>query len=198
MGILYRIRTSLTGFVGGPGVATMYSLTQPGAVSSYHTFWAAVATIMPSAVKINIEPGGDIIEETDGALSGSWVGAATTEVVGGDSGRYAGGTGALVGWRTASVLGKHRVQGRTFIVPVLGVAFDNDGTLGSGQIGVLQAAANALIQTEGGNLVIWHRPRKARAAVGALPAVTAAAGGHAVVTSARIPDRAAILRSRRD
>src|SRR5674476_946106 len=121
------------------------------------------------------------------------VGPATR--TGGDN--YAAPVGMCVDWNTGVVMDLHRLRGRTFVVPCSGAQFDVDGSPLSTAVSGLQSAGDALIAADG-NLMVWHRPRAAKAADGSRPAVTARAGGYANVTTAHVPDKAVVLRSRRD
>ena len=152
----------------------------------------------PPDVTVAIEPQGDIIEDTTGVLTGSWVGLQTADMIGGNLGAYAAPVGAVVTWVTGTILDGHRVKGRSFLVPLGGAAFDDTGSLESGTLASIRNAGTTLIAAEAGNFVVWHRPRAAAAATPTRPAVTARAGGHAVVTACIVPDKACVLRSRRD
>jgi len=176
----------------------MYGLTFGSMLTNIHTFWDAVKNTMPSNVRINVQGFGDIINDATGAITAAWTDSPPGEVVAGTTGAYSAPSGAIVRWTTGSVVDGHKVVGRTFIVPLAGNAYQEDGTLASGIITVIQNAASALVASEGANLQIWSRPRLARAATAKLPALSARAGSAHQVTGVAVPDRAAVLRSRRD
>lgn len=198
MTTLLRQRTILSGFQGGPGVATMYFLDVATAIESVSRFWSSLTAILPNTVHITPERTGDTIEDTTGALTGSWIGGVVTASAGQNPGAYSAPSGAVVDWRTATVLDGKRLRGRTFVVPLAAGAYQDDGTLGAGAIGTIQAAATQFIVEQSNSAVVWHRPYKGRAAVGTLPARPAHLGGHGLITASRVPDLAAVLRSRRD
>lgn len=193
-----RIRSVFTGFPGGPGVATMYSVNTATLAASVRAFWQAIAGALPGDVHIQVEGFGDLLEDTTGALTGAWS-TATPAIVNGTSGApYMAPAGAVINWVSATILDGRRVRGRTFVVPIAGEAEQVDGSLSAGVLGTLSGAASGLVIAEAGGFCIWHRPRAAKPADGSRPAVTARAGGHALVTSHSVPDLVAVLRSRRD
>ena len=85
---LYRIRTAFTGFVGAPGVSTMYSLNPPTDLADLQALWTGLKGGMPTDVTISVLPSGDIIEDTTGALTGQWAGLQKADLHGGVSGGY--------------------------------------------------------------------------------------------------------------
>lgn len=176
----------------------MYFLDVSTAVESVSKFWQSIAPMLPPSVHITPERVGDTIEDTTGALTGSWVGGVVTASVGGAGGAYSAPTGAVVTWLTTTVLDGKRVRGRTFVVPLAGVDYEADGTLAVGTLSGLQAPAAQLILEQSASFVIWHRPFKGRAATATRPARPAHLGGHGLVTASRVPDLAAVLRSRRN
>lgn len=195
---LLRQRTILSGFQGGPGVATMYFLDVATAIESVSRFWGALSAVLPNTVHITPERSGDTIEDTTGALTGSWLGGVVSAATGQNPGAYSAPSGAVVDWRSGTVLDGKRVRGRTFIVPLAAGGYQDDGTLSPGTIGTIQAAATQFIVEQSNSFVVWHRPYKGRAALGTRPARPAHLGGHALVTASSVPDKAAVLRSRRD
>ncbi len=198
MTTIARIRTVLTGFPGGPGVATMYSINTATFPASLRAFWVACANAMAQGVQIQVEGSGDLIEDTTGVITGAWSGATPAVVGSPSAGAYSAPSGAVVDWLSPTILDGRRVRGRTFIVPLTNAAYQSDGSLAAGTVTGLKDAGDALVIAEAGGFCVWHRPRKARAANGTIPAVTARAGGHALVTTCRVPDLSAVLRSRRD
>ena len=176
----------------------MYTLNPPTDLVDLHAFWSTVKSLFPLPVKMNIEPTGDIIESTTGVITGTWVGLQTAQMSGEADGKYSAPSGAVVTWVTGTVLDGRKVRGRTFLVPILSTNFDTGGSLEAATIAQIGSAASGLVTAEAGNFVIWHRPRAAAAAINGRPAVTARAGGHALVTGVKVPDLAVVLRSRRD
>ena len=59
MTTLYRLRSIMTGFPGGPGVATMYFLDANTAAASVSAFWNNLMNVIPADVSITPEAFGD-------------------------------------------------------------------------------------------------------------------------------------------
>jgi hypothetical protein len=183
---LYRVRTLLTGFPGGPGVATMYFLDVATAVESVDAFWSAVHDKMPDDVTSHVENAGDIIEDTTGELTGAWSADAVGTHTGTGSGSYSAPSGVCVTWLTDTILDSRRLRGRTFIVPLSGDLYQDDGSIANDTVAGLQGNAEGLIAAQSTSFVIYHRKTGSHA------------GGNGLVTASIIHDKAAILRSRRD
>lgn len=185
--VLERIRVTWSGAgVVGPGLTTFY-WTQPNSSTpaGIRTFFSSLAALFPPSVTINVPNSGDLIDDSTGALTGSWVvGTTPAPVVGSSAGAYSAGVGAQVRWRTGGIVGGRRSVGSTFLVPCTGGAFDTDGTLQPSTVTLIQNAANALLAAQP-NLAVWSRPTSTRS------------GSSHVITSAVVPDRPSWLRSRR-
>jgi hypothetical protein len=104
--------------------------------------------------------------------------------------RWAGGTGACITWKTGNIFNGHRVQGRTFLVPLVD-CYGNDGTLDPAAITAITNAGNALIAAPGAELSIWSKQFNK-----AVPPVQIA-GDNSPVSSCSVKDMASQLRSRR-
>lgn len=193
-----RMRIGLTGFSGAPGVMTFYCLNPGTSLSVLVAFANDIKAEMPPTVTLSVEGHGDVINDTDGVLTGSWTASEPDSVVGIATGVYAAPAGASIAWLTETILDGRRIKGRTYVVPMATGQYQSDGSLDSTQLGNLRTQAAALVTDGAGDFVVWHRPRAARAAVGSRPAVTARAGGHAVITGSSVADKVAVLRSRRD
>lgn len=184
---MQRVRVHWTGFTGGPGVNTLFYNDAPAdPAPDLFTFFNAIKGLLPTSVSITIDNVGDLIDESTGALVGTWSGTSALTVTGTLSSLYAGASGAVVDLRTSTVVGRRRLQGRMFLVPLTTDCYQSDGTLASSQLGTLRTAASAWQgSTSGADLVVWHRPTPGHA------------GSKATVTSVFVPDLAAVLRSRR-
>lgn len=186
MASLQRIRCELTGTTALPGVATFYSeVAVPSAVADVAAFWDDVKALLPTGLTVTIPGSGDVIDDTDGALVGTWSEGSDTQVVGTTNSPYAAGVGARVIWRTNGVRNRRRVRGSTFLCPLVVGCYDSQGTLDASQLTTISTAAGVL--ASGGQLRIWSRPTTP----------TAADGTSNLVLSAQVPDRVTALRSRR-
>lgn len=185
---MYRIQAGWQNWPGAPGVSTFFqdpAVGQPNP-EAIRVFFDALKGYLPTGLQIQVQGSGDMIEESSGAIAGSWDVATTpSAVVGTATGPYAGNAGAVVHWLTNTVAGGRRVRGRTFLVPLVpAVAFDSSGSLATALQGALRVAAEAMRTTTPGHFVVWHRP-----GVGA--------GSKAAIIDTRIPDLSVSLRSRR-
>lgn len=180
-----RLRSVWTGFPGGPGVTTMFFLDTATAVESVHTLWTDLASRFPIDVHIQVENSGDIIEDTTGDLTGSWSADAVAVVNGSSSDSYAAPAGGVIDWITETIANHRRLRGRTFLVPLSSVEYENDGSLENAARTSMQAAADAFVASQSASFVIWHRG-------------TGSDGSNGLVTTAFVPDMIAVLRSRRD
>lgn len=189
-----RVTAVWTGFTGAPGY-TNFFFDAFGAgdevnaeVNRVFTFFNGIISLLPEDVTIQVQPEAAILDEASGALI-SYANADTTPTAnnGIASGSYSAPSGALVSWQTDAVARGRRLRGRTFLVPLANSAYEDDGTLASGTVNTINnAAGNLMGDGTGPALVIWSRPRDG------------AGGSIGTVTDHRVPDMAAVLRSRRD
>lgn len=198
-----RVRVSWTGFPGAPGVSTFYFTAAPPHLTALQNVYGNCANLFPADVTIRVEGSGDTIDPLTGLIVGQWTGTAPAVVTGTYTGGYSAASGGLIRWNTGTVLSGRRLRGRTFLVPLAGIAYQNDGTISDSQLGIIQGAANGLVAAATGVFVVHNRPRAASPAWtdvhGRLhPAVTSRAGGFSAVTSALAIDKSVVLRSRRD
>lgn len=152
--------------------------------NAVRTFFNSIADRLPNDVTITFDSEVVNLAET-GELVGVFPVTAPTLVTGSGALNYSRAAGGRIDWATGVIAGGRRLTGRTYIVPIVAAEFDNSGLLTSACIADLQAAANTLISdltAAGIVLRIWSRKN----------AVSA------VVISASVPPKGAILRSRRD
>lgn len=192
MSPIARIRVTWTGFIGGPGVSTFYCLDpatfRPGLV----TYWNAVKGNLPQTCNITVESEGDIINDVDGEVTGTWSAGTPAAMAGGDTGVYSAPTGICVTWKTNTIASGKHLRGRTFLVPFTLSAFDLDGSLSAAARLNQEQKAQALVAASPGQMLVWHRPRKATTLKPFRP------GSSGAVSTAVVADKAAVLRSRRD
>lgn len=184
---VYRMRVAWNGdAVVGPGLTTFFFLEvgggQPAAVT---TFFTSIKSYFPSGVQWAIPNSGDAIDEATGVLTGTWSTGTAGSVAGSSAGSFTQGVGARVVWRTPAIRGGRRVRGSTFMVPLLGSAYDTQGTIATAVRTAVGDAAGALLTASNGNLAVYSRPR---------PGLS---GQGVAITAFDIPDRVSWLRSRR-
>jgi hypothetical protein len=85
------------------------------------------------------------------------------------------------------IINGRRLRGRTFLVPLGSTFYTTDGTpIETARTNIAAAAAVLIANTGGPPLGVWRRPSPS--GVGVL----------GVATTASVPDKAAVLKSRRD
>lgn len=195
---MIRVNASWQNWPGAPGVTTFFqdpAVGQPNPIA-IRSFFNSIAQFLPTGLTINVASSGDLINEVNGTLEGTWSSApAPTVVTGAGTGAYAGNAGAVVHWLSSTVVKTRRLRGRSFLVPLTNTAYDASGSLSTGALSIITPAAQALVDTLAGHLVVWHRPVKAKPTH--VPPIVAAPGSKAPVTGVRVPDLAVSLRSRR-
>ena len=190
---IQRVRVLMQNWPGAPGYINLYETSAVVDHTPIRTFFNALVALIPTGLTITVPGSGDIINEGTGAIVGAWTVAAPAVVTGTSVASYAGGAGAVVDWLTSGVVAGRRPMGRTFLVPLGSNAMDGAGSLLSGTISTIQTAANAMIAAMGPTFLVWSRPFPG--GPGGVP--PARLGTVNPVTSARVPDLAAVLRSRR-
>ena len=203
MTLLDRHRVVWTGFIGAPGVSTFYVATGTALNAALATFFTAIDATLPADVVLEIEPAGDTIESSTGALTGAWTDSAPALIHGSDAAAYSAVSGALVRWGCATFLSGRRLRGHTFLVPFGGDLYDTSGQISASVIAIITAAAGSFVTSLSGNLIIWQRPRLAEPAYTdraghTHPAVTARLGGYGPVLTGTCRPVVTELRSRRD
>lgn len=188
MATMNRVSVTWQSWPGAPGITQLY-LTggiDQAAVDAIRAYFNALVTLLPSGLVIQVPSSGDTLDDASGNINGAWSVAVTpTNVVGTGSGAYAGNAGAVTHWLTGDVVNGRRVRGRTFLVPLVSTAYDTAGSISTAALSTLQTAANGLVTAIDPNFAVWHRPTQ-----------FAAGSSHSII-SARVPDLAVSLRSRR-
>lgn len=183
---MQRIRVELTGITALPGLMTFYSVVAvPSAKAAVEAFLDDVKGLWPTGLTARVPNSGDLIEDSDGSLVGTWSEGSAATITSTGSGSYAAGVGVRIQWNTNGIRNGRRVRGATFLCPLTTLQFDNQGTIGSTPLATIQAAADALAADD--TLLIWSRPSPGGGSNGESNAVV----------SATVPDRITALRSRR-
>ena len=136
---------------------------------------------------------GDQVDETTGHLVGAWTTGAPQTVTMTGGGFWAAAAGALMLWKSATVVDGHRPTGRLLMVPCSQAFWDTDGTPIAAALTAIQAAGTAFLAASS-NFRIWHRPLydyKTK------PATLKRPGSIVSATAAVARDMGTVLRSRR-
>lgn len=209
---ILRVRTVFTGFTGAPGLMTTYfrnptAVWNPGdeqlALDRIKDAFTGRHANFPFIWKWGTQGQVDILEDTTGQVTGSLFGTpsggAGASAV---SGLAPVASGVLVRWLTSNYVGGRRIVGKTYLVPVGNNTPAPDGTLTLGAHTEFDAWGAAMLNKGATALqmVVWSRPRPARAAgpSGKPTAQAARAGSSWFVTSAISNSNMCILTSRRD
>lgn len=184
---IHQIRTVFSGLGGLPGYNQMYFDAAGDAQdhSNYvRAFWEAMTAVVPIGWKYTIDADVSTLNDSTGQLVSVEATVPLIQSGPGGNASYTAGAGACVGWVCNEVHGSKRLRGRTFVVPLLGLAYDETGTIQTAALSGIRAAATALLTS--GDFGVWGRP------------VNGANGlfGLAVATNTR--DKVAWLSSRRD
>jgi hypothetical protein len=201
---MFQVVTHWSGFVGSPGFTNLFfehadppSSQSQAAVDNVRAFWNAAKGLLPVVVSLQVDPQVKVIEDTTGELVDILtVGTTPAPVVGTMAGAYSAPSGGVVDWNTTTVHGGKRIRGRTFLVPFGNATYQADGSIQDAFVSALDTAATALRTATGPTFGIWSRPRLADSTH--VPPITARAGLFAPATGNHVPDKACVLRSRRD
>lgn len=194
---IQRVRCLWQNWPGSPGYTNFYTSVSLSNVAPFATFFDAIKTLVPSALTITVPNSGDIINEATGQIQNVWTGTGGATITGTGSGAYAGPTGAVAEWLTTGIVAGRRVQGKTYLVPLAGLATDASGSISTTALGTLTTAAAGLQTALGNQFVVWSRPFEPDA--NRVPPDTrpARAGSSWPVIGSRVPDLSAVMRSRR-
>lgn len=187
------------GFSGAPGYSKFHfsELTTPAAaqtaVNAVRKFFGDIGSHLMTTWSIQVQ---SVVQNSDIA-TGDLVAEVTaptppTPVTGtiANTNVFTGGSGYVIDWITGQFWNGHKVRGRTFVVPAIGV-YSPDGTISTAAQTTAQTAATNLIGTAGINLGVYARKfddsKPPQQMAGAL----------FTVNGVLVPDRAAQLRTRR-
>lgn len=210
---MLRVKMQWSGFQGGPGTTSFYfrdfggggewnpsNVEAAAAATRVQTFADALKTYIVAGSSLQVLSDVEEVESTNGNLVDVWNGGAQAPIASMNSaGGYSAASGAVINWKTGVVRRNRRIQGRTFLVPLGPNVYENNGTLLTAAVNALTAAGTALIDGAGTpDLGVWARPTRVKDANGNYTGETLPDGEWALVSSLRVPDMAAVLRSRRD
>jgi hypothetical protein len=210
MGEMAKLTVNWTGFVGAPGYTNLYfrdfqfenAIDQAivdGAITKTDTWLNAFNAYLPGSVNVTIASAVEVIEDTTGNLLRYMQGTPFARGNGSGTGAYSAASGACVNWYTNTIVRNRRLRGRSFMVPLAGSALDTAGTIDNAAVVSMRNASTAMAGGVGvGDLGVWSRPTPILDANGDPTGEYNPDGQWAFVTSATVPDKCAVLRSRRD
>lgn len=193
---LYKVATEWQGFPGSPGYTNFYfqgtgdgiDTSAQECVDKVAAFWTRALSWLAPGVQLRISGEVERIDPATGMLEAYVAATPPAAMTSSNAGPYSASSGACITWTTGGIRNGRRMRGRTFLVPLDGDSYDNTGTLDTNALADITTAAGILADPAGPDLMIWGRP-------------TSKGAGDGVahwVTSWRVADKAAVLRSRRD
>lgn len=187
---LDQLIVTWTGFGGAPGYTNLYATPSGGVRAALIDLFTVFKQWMPSQVSMFFPSTGKQIDATNGDMIGSWSAGTDATLVGAQNGAWAAPVGTAINWTTATISHGKLIRGRTYFVPMSSVMFDNTGVLVSANRNTLNAAVNTFVTASGGNFAIWQRPW-------VVDGVQTRDGYRGIVTAGTVPNKAAVLTSRR-
>lgn len=180
-----------SGFSGAPGFSVMHLFghgTQAQcewSAATIRAFFLAQQTRLPNGVTVSF-PAEMTEHSDDGTLTGvQGMTSVPAPVTMTGTGNWAAPVGARLNWDTNTIVGGKRLRGALFLVPLVVSQYDAVGTLASTTVTGIQGNAQTMLTdlpVAGLPLAVWSPTGSVVAAV----------------TSPTVPDRAAVMRSRRD
>jgi len=198
---IMRVRTTLTGWGGGPGLNTFY-FTGAGstptvgeateAAARVRAFWNAIRSNFDPGFSAQVSGAMDTIDPSTGHLDGGVVGTTPAVVVGNGTGGFNDfASMALLQLQTVTITRNRRLKGRCFLGP-LADGVTTGGLLAAGSVSGIATGAlqlTTLILTAV-TPQVWQRP------------MTDGNGFHpgsiGAITGFVCTSKLAVLRSRRD
>lgn len=179
---LNQIRIQWTSTIGIDGVSTFYCTGPVGdMLDDLEQMFIGLQTVVPTDVVWAFPTAGNIIDSATGLNKATWTATQRGGFGGLGTGNYAKPVGAVINWHTGLFVGGRQLRGKTFVVPMVGSAFDGDGSVSSGAQTTIRTAAGQILGSAG---------------VPVIYSTTTHQNG--AVLTASVPTMAAVLRSRRD
>lgn len=199
---IMRVKLRWSGFTGGPGYSNFFYrdrssgdpsvTTANDAATLVDNFGSFLQSRIPIGVNLAVQGDVEVVEETTGQLEEILnITPPAARQGTAPAAPYSAASGAVVTWRTAGVRNGRRVRGRTFCVPLASTSYDNDGTLSAAFLTAINTNLSGtafLANTNSAILGIYARPS----------APGASDGAWFQVNGFSVPDKVAVLRSRRD
>lgn len=208
---IFRVVTEWSGFNGAPGYTNLFfrnvlpggaptgvdeQISALAATERVTNFFTSLVPQFPDDVTFTVQSVVDILEDTTGDLVESVNVDPIDPIRGTQPGAYSAATGAVCGWRTSTILRNRRISGRTFLVPLAGFSFSQNGRIATEDVNAIRAAAESLaIGGVNSTFGVWARPivRTEKN-----PDADPRPGQWAECTGVSVTNLPAVLRSRRD
>lgn len=211
MASIGRVKIEWSGFQGGPGLtvlhfgspdlATFGQAEANDAVAKADALIQALKPYTPYQSAMKTMPDVEALDVATGALQSVYntTPAAATVSTGTLGTKFTAASGAVITWKTNTVKNRRRMRGRSFLVPLSINIVEQNGTLDPTFTAALNTAATALRATGSvTRLQVYARPVKDFTIPGTDVSYTFNGGKAGEVIGHVIPDKVAVLRSRRD
>jgi hypothetical protein len=202
---ILRVRVVTDGWSGGPGLNTFYfnGMNTLGhaedVVTRVQAAMDLAKNIYPSNITIQVQPTVDQLDEANGDMTGTWATPPQDQLLGSQGANDIAppATAMLLQYQTGTYSDGSRLRGHAFFSPVAGLFASPDGTPDGTALTSLRAAGAALLDSglAPSDLCVWRRPRAAYTYKG--KSHPDRVGSTGAVTSTSVPDRFAVLKSRR-
>jgi len=189
-----QITARYTGFQGAPGYIRMKftgALTTAeanSAAANWKTFLSSLALLGPSGSSITFDTAAQTYTDLGVQTGEVSITSVPTPINPLSTKAYAGGSGAVINWLTNGFHLGRKVRGRTFLVPLTSDAFEQNGTLLASTVTNIAAAGVTFAGTTPQPVIVSIKTSGGGVTSGFV----------SPIVGATVPDRSAILRSRRD
>lgn len=192
---VYRAQVLLTGWVGGPGVNTLWFTkgdplgqdqdTAEQIASELEVVYTALKPVFASGVSPEIIPVVDKLDEASGNLLARYGVDGWTIAGGSAASSLSRATQAKMRFLTDKIVGNRILQGGPFIGPINNTALTSSGGLDAPEVALMISAWGTFLSGPGPRLAVYSQPRTGTGTVGD-------------VVSVAVKPLPAVLRSRRD
>lgn len=195
--MMLRTRVTWTGWGGEPGVSTFYFFAPlenaeaaAAVITRVHTYCGMVRICLPPVIQLQVQGLVDVLNPDTGLVYDTL--SVTPPIAHNGTANPTGMAPAALAingqFTTNTFNAGRRLRGRTYISPIASKCYGGGGEMTLASKGDAIAALNALVGLvdEPRWLGVWHRPKNGTGGV------------LAPVTAVSVPDKLAVLRSRRD
>jgi len=194
---MHRVRCVWQNFAGAPGYTNFYTTISLTTVAPFVTFFDTIKSKLPLNLTVQIPGTGDVVNEATGQIQGIWAKVGGATITGTGAALYAGASGAVAEWTTQGIVAGRRVLGKSYLVPLINTVYDSLGTINTVDLAVLSGAANTLQNDLGSAFLVWSRPFEPDPDRVPPDTRPPRAGTSWHVIGSRVPDLAAVLKTRR-
>jgi hypothetical protein len=157
---VFRVRTQITGSVGGPMLNTLFfdqsGATAQDSATAAQLFWHNARLRISNSFSMLVEPLVYIIDVASGLAIGNHVVSTTVETGGVSGDNMPGFTQGLVTWHTGIFIAGRELMGKTFLPGVTETDNSNSAPTG-GYVTDMASAAATLVASTPATPVVYSR-----------------------------------------